>query len=79
MLVIFKSGSSKDKSRYLFKMYDTDGDSILSKAELQNMIKSLVEASSTADSKVEDSRVVSQIVGSLGSDRVNYLYSSKTI
>jgi Ca2+-binding EF-hand superfamily protein len=65
MLVIFKSGNAEDKCRYLFKMYDTDGDGMISYTQLKKMIQSLVEAASAGSSEEENAHLVSEILRSM--------------
>ena len=65
MLVIFKSGNAEDKCRYLFKMYDTDGDGKISYGELVTMIRSLVEAASAGTTEADNHRLVTEIIRSM--------------
>ncbi|KAE8617507.1 hypothetical protein XENTR_v10009098 [Xenopus tropicalis] len=58
ILVIFMTGTPKEKSELMFKMYDVDGNGFLSKEEFFTMLKSFIEISNNCISKDQTEQVI---------------------
>ncbi|XP_041442661.1 dual oxidase 1 isoform X2 [Xenopus laevis] len=58
ILLIFMTGTPKEKSELMFKMYDIDGNGFLSKEEFFTMLKSFIEISNNCISKDQTEQVI---------------------
>uniref|UniRef100_T1KCF3 NAD(P)H oxidase (H2O2-forming) n=1 Tax=Tetranychus urticae TaxID=32264 RepID=T1KCF3_TETUR len=73
MMIIFAKGSSDQKAKLMFDMYDLDGTGSLSKQEFSTMIRSMLElANQSIDSKQME-ELISSMFTSAGLDSKNEL------